>query len=235
MPNPEVAAFANSLSGSGLLRLLRCGQGAEEHLVEILLVSQQLRDIDDSLVDDHASDLARVRFVNLLLDEGEEEVAHQSASLVPILGLLKLLEVEALGQLPADLGSLSGVRKVHLGLGHGLLLQLVPWLLLVLHVRLGLGLRLLVLVSLLLVLTLLALIVVATALVVEVATATTALVIVAAVVIAGAALAVLVLLLLVLPALRLTALVLVVVLTLVVVLGLGTLLLVVASLVLLAL
>jgi len=199
-------------------------------------VIQQLRDVDDSLIDDHAGNLARVRFVNLLLDEGEEEVAHQSAALVPILSLIELLEVKALRQLPADLGSLGCVGEVHLRLGHGLLLWLVPWLLLlVLHLRLGLRLRLMVLVSLLLVLTLLALIVVTTALIVEVTTATTALEIVAAVVVAGAALAVLVLLLLVLPAVRLTSLVLVVVLTLVVVLGLGTLLLVVASLVLLAL
>lgn len=235
MPNPEVASFANSLSRSGLLWLLRCGKGTEEHLVEILRVGQQLRDVDDSLINDHAGDLARVRFVNLLLDEGEEEVAHQSAALVPILGLIELLEVKTLRQLPAGLGSLDRAGEVHLRLGHRLLLRLVPWLLLVLHLRLGRRLRLMVLVSLLLVLTLLALIVVATALVVEVATATTALEIVAAVVVAGAALAVLVLLLLVLSALRLTALVLVVVLTLVVVLGLGTLLLVVASLVLLAL
>lgn len=233
MPNQFAASLADSLPGSGLLRLLRCGQGAEEHLVEILHVGEQFLDVDDSLIDDHASDLARVRFVHLILDEGEEEVAHQSASLVLILGLTELLEVEALRQLPADLRTLDGVGEVHLRLVHGLLL--VPWLLLVVHLGLGLGLRLLVLVSLLLVLTLLALIVVATALIVVIATTTTALEVVASVVAAGAALAVLVLLLLVLPALRLVALVLLVVLTLVVVLGLGTLLLIVASLVLLAL
>jgi hypothetical protein len=233
LPNQFAASLADSLPGSGLLRLLRCGQGAEEHLVEILHVGEQFLDVDDSLIDDHASDLARVRFVHLILDEGEEEVAHQSASLVLILGLTELLEVEALRQLPADLRALDGVGEVHLRLVHGLLL--VPWLLLVVHLGLGLGLRLLVLVSLLLVLTLLALIVVATALIVVIATTTTALEVVASVVAAGAALAVLVLLLLVLPALRLVALVLLVVLTLVVVLGLGTLLLIVASLVLLAL
>jgi hypothetical protein len=235
LPNQFAASLAGSLPCSGLLRLLRCGQGAEEHLVEILHVGEQFLDVDDSLIDDHAGDLARVRFVHLILDEGEEEVAHKSASLVLILGLTELLEVEALRQLPADLRTLDGVGEVHLRLVHGLLL--VPWLLLVVHLglELCLGLRLLVLVSLLLVLTLLALIVVATALIVVIATTTTALEVVASVVAAGAALAVLVLLLLVLPALRLGALVLLVVLTLVVVVGLGTLLLIVASLVLLAL